>query len=168
MRLRGAAMSNLDKKTLERFWNKVNKTGGCWLWQATKAHKYGQFAVSRTIRVPAHRLSYEMAFGKIPVGMLICHSCDNPICVNPAHLFCGTQSDNLVDCVAKGRHRYILPMINGERISSAKLTEAQVRIIRSRLRAGAKISALAKEFTMSKRTICDIGNLRTWKHVTDG
>ena len=81
------------------FWAKVQKTGACWLWIAGKDYGgYGSFQHKR-----AHRLSYEMHVGPIPKGMFVCHSCDVPACINPAHLFLGTARDNVRDMIAKGR-----------------------------------------------------------------
>lgn len=87
----------------ERFWAKVDKSGDCWLWQgARNPHGYGQF--SRNGRhVVAHRVSWGWRHGAVPDGYLLCHRCDVPGCVNPDHLFVGTQSDNMRDCAAKGR-----------------------------------------------------------------
>lgn len=89
---------------MERFWSKVNKTGGCWEWTAAANVKgYGRFMFEGRVQY-AHRLSYAFAFGGISEGLLVCHRCDNPKCVNPAHLFLGTNMDNIQDCCAKGRH----------------------------------------------------------------
>lgn len=91
----------------ERFWSKVDKTAGltgCWIWTGcTQVDGYGQIWVEDGMR-PAHRVAFELVEGIIPVGLEVLHRCDNPICVNPFHLFTGTQSDNIRDCVAKGRH----------------------------------------------------------------
>lgn len=77
---------------------------GCWLWLGPTANGYGVFN-DQGRRVRAHRAAYEQANGPIPDGMVICHKCDTPSCVNPDHLFCGTQRDNVRDMAVKGRHR---------------------------------------------------------------
>lgn len=91
----------------ERFWSYVNIKGPdeCWEWQSTRLRTgYGQFPVSGK-RYPAHRYAYEITYG--PLGeLLACHKCDNPICVNPNHLFAGTSMDNFLDMMAKGRQNH--------------------------------------------------------------
>lgn len=95
------------KKTVEeRFLSKIEKaSSGCWLWTANKLPKgYGFFRMSNPRRqVLSHRASFELFRGPIPHGMLVCHSCDTPPCVNPDHLFVGLHSDNMFDAVNKGR-----------------------------------------------------------------
>lgn len=90
----------------ERFFNKVLRTAGCWLWTgaAKGRNGYGHMNVAGAY-VSAHRLSYELHIGPIADGLHIMHTCDNRRCVNPAHLVAGTQQDNNADMVAKGRHR---------------------------------------------------------------
>jgi hypothetical protein len=89
-----------------RFWPKVlcDLKTGCWVWTASCLPSgYGQFSISRNRARVAHRVSWEMHFGPIPDGLLVCHHCDNPPCVRPDHLFLGTDSTNAWDKVAKGR-----------------------------------------------------------------
>lgn len=89
---------------MDRFWSKVDKSGDCWVWTAAVSSKgYGRFKLNGKLVSP-HRLAWEWANGPIPDGLVVCHECDNPPCVNPAHLKLGTQSQNMLDCVSRGRN----------------------------------------------------------------
>jgi hypothetical protein len=100
----------------ERFWPKVVKSDGCWLWVGAKFERgYGCIVAggpringrpAERRHLYAHRVSYELSVGPIPDGLYVCHHCDNPPCVNPSHLFLGTATDNNRDREAKGRGRY--------------------------------------------------------------
>lgn len=132
---------------------------GCWLWIGRLTDGgYGQIGVqvdgvARTLR--AHRVSYEVHVGDIPTGMYVCHRCDTPSCVNPAHLFAGTPQDNATDMVEKGRHARAGGSSPGEHHPSARLTEAQVADIRRREKS---CRAYAKQYGISAGYVCQLQN----------
>lgn len=133
-----------------RFWRKVLKTDACWIWTgAVAANGYGHFGMDRQGTTQrAHRFAYERAYGPIPQGLVVCHHCDNRICVRPDHLFLGTQLDNIRDAKSKSRHAF------GERHGNAKLSDAEVQAIRVS-RDSARIVAL--KYGISKD---HVGNIR--------
>jgi hypothetical protein len=92
---------------VERFWSKVSKSDGCWLWIAYRDEKgYGAFGFKGKVQ-RAHRVAYELALGPIAPGMHVLHSCDNPSCVNPSHLRLGTHADNMRDRIERGRNPHL-------------------------------------------------------------
>lgn len=150
-----------------RFWDKVDIRGDdeCWLWQAERTPAgYGTFYINRHNKHPAHRAAYRMVNGRIPHKHFVCHRCDNPPCVNPAHLFTGTQKDNMEDMVVKGRHRKG-PPIKGEANKMAKATDDVVRAIRRESVAGAARDALQRKYGLSKATVHRIIRREAWQHV---
>ena len=89
----------------DRFWQKVEKNEGCWIWTGSKSKLgYGYFQINNKTKY-AHRVSKELRHGSIAEGLVVCHKCDNPSCVNPDHLFIGTMKDNMLDKMKKGRGR---------------------------------------------------------------
>ena len=86
-----------------RFWRMVQKYSDCWLWRGSIIRGYGQFTVKAGKVVKAHRFAFEEAYGPIPDGLIVCHSCDYRICVRPDHLILGTYDDNNLDMYLKGR-----------------------------------------------------------------
>lgn len=139
----------------------VDEKTGCWLWTASLAGKgYGQIRIPGTRRnAYAHRLSYELGKGPIPKGMQVCHECDTPRCVNPEHLFLGTQKDNLTDMADKKRHLF------GERNAKAKLTEEQVHGIHEMRVSGESQASIAARYGVGQMTVCRILSGERWKHV---
>jgi hypothetical protein len=147
-------------KTLEeRFWEKVNKRSPdeCWEWVATKRNGYGRMYTSGRL-IGAHRVSWRINFGEFPpADVKVLHKCDNPSCVNPRHLFLGTQQDNVDDMIEKGRHRYPI----GENVHTNKLTEDEVREIR-KLSSTLSQSSISEKFGVSKGAIKHILRGRSW------
>jgi hypothetical protein len=145
----------LSQKELSRFWEKVDKNGanGCWNWTASDVGGYGQFRLGLRM-VQAHRISWELAFGEIPDKLHVLHQCDNPPCVNPAHLFLGTHQDNVDDRQQKGR------TLVGEQHGKHKLSDIQVAEIRRRYSTGKETQTdLAKVFGIAHSQISKIVNL---------
>jgi hypothetical protein len=153
-----------DKTPEIRFWSRVKKTSGCWEWQGCKNDKgYGQFRVNK-ILIYAHRFSYELHKGKIPRGKFVCHHCDNPACVNPNHLFCGTNSDNIQDSIKKGRFHY--NDSKGSKNAASKLNEKQVKEIRKLfINKTETYKEIAKRYGVEQSTIGLILRGKTWTHV---
>lgn len=149
-----------------RFWRAVDKSHECWLWKlSTKQKGYGQFAPKDHRKmVLAHRYAWELTHGPIPEGLGVLHRCDNPPCVNPAHLFLGTRADNNADMEMKGRARK--RGAKGITNSSAKLTDEAVRIIRSERAAGVTLKELAHRFGISPNVVSQTALRKSWKHVT--
>lgn len=146
----------------ERFWSKVDKTSdpnGCWLWlDLIKPTGYGEYRDGKK-KVRAHRFAYELVNGPIPEGKHLLHSCDNPRCVNPAHLSAGTAKENQQDMTQKGRGRI------GTRNGSAKLTEQDVIKIKELLAQGFSQEKIAKQYGVAQSIISKISLGRLWKHV---
>lgn len=183
--------------TEDRFWAKVVKggPGGCWNW--TGHHNgvgYGMlWAPEAGRKVLAHRFSYEMHHGPLPPGVLVCHHCDNPACVNPEHLYAGDYRSNMRDAVARGRHGYGIhkrkpdgtlvhppPVLRGdahparknpeivrrgEDVGSAKMTADRVRVLWCRRLAGESFSALGRSFGLDPSSVSDICRGERWGHL---
>ena len=159
-----------------RFLEKINKTNNCWNWIGTKLKSgYGVFWLNGK-SVKAHRLSMTIKFGKIPKGMCVCNHCDNPSCVNPKHLFIGTHKDNMRDGVLKGRFRsgknhpvhYCSQNVHkGEDNPKSKLKTSDIVYIRF-LYDFHKYNQkeLSKIFGVNNRSISNIVNRKSWKHVS--
>src|SRR5687768_2088481 len=135
----------ITRPLADRFWEKVDKRSPneCWNWVAAREHfGYGRVRFAHT-HLLAHRVSWELTFGLIPHGQFVLHRCDNPSCVNPAHLFLGSTADNVTDRNRKNRQA----RQKGEKNGGSKLTIAQIQEIRARHAQGnITVLALAKEF----------------------
>lgn len=148
--------------TADRFMRHVDRAGpdGCWLWTGAKTQfGYGAFRMFRPKRtVGAHRVSYELYKGPILLGMHVCHACDNPSCVNPAHLWIGTAGDNARDRDAKDRVQH------GQTHYAAKLTEEDVaEIIKC---SGTNTQTeLARKFRVDPSNISQILSGKRWKRL---
>lgn len=133
-----------------KFWQLVERTRSCWLWRGfVDAHGYGQFERN----TKAHRFAFETVFGKIPNGLVVCHKCDVPRCVNPEHLFVGTNLDNSLDMAAKGRS------------ARAKFTPDQVSFIRHENQRGVSQRELARIHQVHPQTIHRIVHSQTWQRL---
>lgn len=160
--------NHFTPKDIERFWSKVDTSGGddaCWMWQASTVSNefpYGRFQANYK-RFLAHRYSWMITNGPIDDGMFVCHKCDRPRCVNPTHLFLGTQDDNMRDMLEKGRQP---KGAKGELHNMAKLTTEEVMEIRTRYATGDIMRReLASEYGVSLGAVCDIIYRRSWRHV---
>jgi len=166
---RSEMVSRTHKKDLvERFWSKVDVRGNdeCWNWTAVlNSDGYGHVKISGHHH-GAHRVSWELAHGKIPKRMCVCHRCDNPSCVNPNHLFLATHAENMRDMAEKGRagSNGGSP---GEKNWSSVLTESDVREIRRMLNDGIKQREIGEKFGVSRSTISAIYCGVLWRHVHD-
>ncbi|SRR6266487_1012585 len=159
----------------QRFWTRVDRShsSGCWLWQGKPDKKgYGRFCYNRRI-VFAHRFSYELAYGSIPEGLYVCHTCDVPACVNPSHFFLGTLADNNADMRAKGRSVNPPAKANktsfqkgvtcGEKHPRAKLTWDDIAEARQLRQQGWLWRELASRYGVTMPSIRKAVHGYTWK-----
>jgi hypothetical protein len=174
---------NFSESDLKRFWEKVKKTKSCWLWTgSTRAYRYGSFRINGKLEA-AHRISFLIAGNKItkekPCVLHNCPSGDNGLCVNPSHLFGGTQAENIIDMERKERARHPKgeqsgmvkhpeSVLRGEKNANAILTTENVIEIFNLAKSGeiGIKTKLASLFCVSRGLIGHIVNGRAWNHVT--
>lgn len=179
----------------ERFGEKVDRSGECWLWTGARARNgYGKFGIGH-VTWSAHRVAWILEHGTNPGALHVCHTCDNPPCVRPSHLFLADRSGNMMDMISKGRgikpeqhargsrsgaHTHPERVARGDRHSSrthperlqrgeqshfAKLTAEQVLTIRRRYAAGERQIDIAKSFGIRQTAVSAIVLRQTWKHI---
>src|SRR6266545_4690563 len=139
----------LSKKDIQRFKSKIQFSGPdeCWMWTGRQRKEgYGRFCIKKH-EFRASRIAYAFFHGEDPGEKLVCHKCDNPKCVNPAHLFLGDDAENIEDARRKGR------MAKGEEHGHTTLTESQVREVRQKYREGVSQVELARSLGVHKMTI---------------
>jgi len=144
----------------ERFWAKVNKTNDCWLWTGCQSEGYGYIRHNKK-SYRTNRVSWELHFGSIPLGLLVCHKCDNPSCVRPDHLFLGTNLENTQDRDRKKRNK----SPKGEQHGSAKLTISDILAIRELHTQKIQTVEIARRFGVCRSHISEIIHRKFWKHI---
>lgn len=159
---------------MENFWSKVDKNKSnvfyngtrCWEWIPNKNERYGDFRY-KGIKEKSHRVSYILTYGEFDRSLWVCHHCDNTKCVNPEHLFLGTQQDNTNDKVRKNRQSHSHTSINvGEDSWCSKLTDEKVIKIREIYSTGKYFQwEIAKIFNVDKSSISNAISGKTWKHI---
>jgi len=140
---------------MDRFWAKVQKTESCWLWTGARARVgwHGTFHDGKRVGL-AHRFIWERTHGPIPAGMLVCHHCDVPNCVNPFYLYEAATTENMADCSRRGR-------------TTARLSAHEIACIREALRHRKRgtVVALARQYGVSHAVICGIADGTKHRHV---
>lgn len=177
----------LTPKQETRFWSKVDKSehpNGCWLWMKARTNGYGCVNLNRKT-YKSHRVAWALACGGSmpPSHLCVCHRCDNPLCVNPSHLWLGTLAENNRDRSLKGRSassathpgafaqgdehytRRLGALVKGEAHPFSKLTETGVRAIRALAEQGIPQAVIAEKFGLPRPTICKVVHRTTWAHI---
>lgn len=159
------------EKEVSKFWGRVRKTDGCWIWTGFQnEHGYGRVRFNGKMTL-SNRISWMIHHGDIASKMCVCHRCDNPQCVNPSHLFLGTQVENIADRQAKGRQASgdrsgartrpdLVP--RGERSGRTTLKNADVLEIRRLWAGGHPQKAIAAQFGISRNGVSCIVNGKRW------
>jgi len=148
----------MTEKDVKRFWRKVEKGDVCWRWLGRPVHVgYGYFGrreEGQKVDGYAHRTSWEIHYGAVPDGFCVLHRCDNRMCVNLAHLFLGTRTDNQADAAAKGR------MPHGDRHWNTKISEELVPVVLKRLSDGETQEVVARDYGVSRQAVGNLARRR--------
>lgn len=155
------ALLILTPSSIARFWSNVacGVSIACWPWLLVcNKRGYGRVGIRRAYRL-AHRLAWEITNGAIQPGLFVLHRCDYPPCCNPAHLFLGTHDDNTADMMLKARQP------RGADKAQSKLSDDDVRAIRSRRADGATLLAIGNDFGISFTQVHHIVTRKQWRHV---
>ena len=154
------------RPAMDRFEERIERVteSGCWLWTGglvDEKQRYGTFRISKEETERAHRAAWRLFNGEIPNGLFVCHRCDVRECVNPSHLFLGTNADNMADMKAKGRAKGH----KGEEHPESKLKNDDVVKMRQMYEDGKTIYELAPIFGVSKSLVHVVVSRQNWKHV---
>lgn len=169
------------KNTPEDFWQRVDKSGDCWLWTGAISNgTYGKTNFAGK-QYGAHQLAWILTNGEIPQGLFVCHKCDNPRCVNPDHLWLDTPKNNTHDMIRKARKSNVRPapqrgdnhwsrkhpewVRRGVKHHKAKLTEEQVKLVRSKVAQGQTMLSVARDFNVHVSLVSLIVKRKIWTHV---
>ena len=145
------------------FWSQVTKTDGCWEFQGYRnAAGYGHIGVNNAL-VLTHRFAWMLEHGSIPEGLFVLHHCDNPPCVRINHLYLGTRADNGYDMSARNRHADVA----GDKHPQAKLSSADIPVIRDRRERGEELASIADDYGVTPQTIYQIHYRRRWRHIEE-
>lgn len=155
---------------MKRFVDKINKTDSCWLWSGGSRGKTGYGAIKHQGKViDAHRFSYIFHKGEIPIGFMVCHTCDNRKCVNPDHLFLGTPQDNAKDAFKKGRMHPLSKETcfkPGHITHNKIISDITAKEIKLDINLGLKVGVIAKKFNIPVYKVSDIKRGHTYAHIT--
>lgn len=146
----------------DRFWSKVNigDPDECWEWQAARTRLgYGAFSVRHATARPAHIIAYELICGEITNGLEVCHTCDNPPCCNPNHLFLGTHKENMEDMANKGRS------VSGIKSHLSRHSEDSIIKVRELFDSGIGITDISRQTGIPVVTVWNVSHRKTWKHI---